>query len=396
MPLRFPRRPSRKAGTGKGQILRVDLLLSRATTQRSFLHKPGGVSDHGSHPFGKGTDTMPRTPGSGRRLRLAGIALAVAGLTFVHGPAGADEVRATIAWQPIVEPSRVPQADGAYEAATGARIDWRRFEGGADVVAAIASGSVDIGYVGSSPLAAAASRELPIETIFVVGLIGPSEALAVRGIETPEELAGKTIATPFVSTAHYSLLKALQHWNIEPSSLQVLNLRPPEIAAAWERGDIDGAYVWDPVLAELKRSGSVLATSSDVAEWGAPTFDAWIVRKEFAEAHPDFVRDFVKVTGEAYASYRADPDAWGPQSDAAAKIARLTGAAQAEVPELLKGYTFPTLEEQAGAELLGGGTAEAVATTAAFLHEQGRLPAVLDDYAPYVTTRFVDEAHAAR
>lgn len=310
--------------------------------------------------------------------------------------ARAEPVKATIAWQPIVEPSRVPQADGAYEKATGAEIAWKRFDGGADVIAAIASGSVDIGYVGSSPLAAAASRELPIQAIFVVGLIGPSEALAVRGIEKPEDLVGKKIATPFVSTAHYSLLTALKHWNVDPKSLEILNLRPPEIAAAWERGDIDGAYVWDPVLAQIKKSGTVLATSSDVAGWGGPTFDAWIVRKEFAEAHPEFVRDFVKVTGEAYASYRADPSKWSSTSGEAEKIARLTGAAQAEVPELLKGYTFPTLAEQAGPDLLGGGTAKAVAATAAFLKEQGKIPAALPDYAPYVTTRFVDEAHAAK
>ncbi len=329
-----------------------------------------------------------------RRIFLATSAILAMGLGAL--PALAEPLKATIAWQPIVEPSRVPQADGAYEKATGAEIAWKRFDSGADVVAAIASGAVDIGYVGSSPLAAAASRELPVEAFFVVGLIGPSEALAVRGIDKPEDLKGRKIATPFVSTAHYSLLTALKHWGIKPGEVEVLNLRPPEIAAAWERGDIDGAYVWDPVLAQLKKTGSVLATSSDVAEWGGPTFDAWIVRKEFAKAHPDFVRDFVKVTGDAYAAYRADPAKWGPASPEAEKIARLTGAKAAEVPELLTGYTFPTLAEQAKPELLGGGTAKAVAATAAFLKEQGKVPSVLPDYGGYVTTRFVDEAHAAR
>lgn len=32
------------------------------------------------------------------------------------------------------------------------------------------------------------------------------------GIDKPEDLIGKTIATPFVSTSHYSLLGALKHW----------------------------------------------------------------------------------------------------------------------------------------------------------------------------------------
>ncbi|MFC3075664.1 taurine ABC transporter substrate-binding protein [Shinella pollutisoli] len=325
-----------------------------------------------------------------RRTLLAATAALALATSFTA--ASAEDVTLNIGYQPIVEPSRVPQADGTYEKATGAKINWQKFDGGADVIAAIASGALDIGYVGSSPLAAAASRELPIETIFVVGLISEAEALAVRSIDTPEGLAGKKIATPFVSTAHYSLLTALKHWNVDPRSVEILNLRPPEIAAAWERGDIDGAYVWDPVLAELKKSGKVLATSADVAEWGGPTFDAWIVSRKFAEAHPDVVTAFVKVTGDATAAYRANPDAWNASSAEAEKIARLTGAKQDEVPALLKGYIFPTLEEQAGEALLGGGTVKAVADTSAFLLEQGKIPAALSDYSPYVSTRWVTDA----
>lgn len=325
-----------------------------------------------------------------RRLFVA--AAASVAFAFSLAPAGAEEVTINIGYQPIVEPAIVPQADGTYEKVTGAKINWQKFDGGADVIAALASGSIDIGYVGSSPLAAAASRELPFETIYVAGLISEAEALAVRGIDKPEDLAGKKIATPFVSTAHYSLLTALKHWKIDPKSVQVLNLRPPEIAAAWERGDIDGAYVWDPVLTQLKKNGTVLADSADVAKWGGPTFDAWIVSKKFAEQHPDVVTAFVKVTGDATAAYHANPDAWSASSPEAEKIARLTGAKVEEVPTLLKGYYYPTLDEQASKDLLGGGAVDAVAKTSAFLFEQGKVPAVLSDYSGYVTARWVEQA----
>lgn len=325
-----------------------------------------------------------------RRLFVA--AAASVAFAFSLAPAGAEEVTINIGYQPIVEPAIVPQADGTYEKVTGAKINWQKFDGGADVIAALASGSIDIGYVGSSPLAAAASRELPFETIYVAGLISEAEALAVRGIDKPEDLAGKKIATPFVSTAHYSLLTALKHWKIDPKSVQVLNLRPPEIAAAWERGDIDGAYVWDPVLTQLKKNGTVLADSADVAKWGGPTFDAWIVSKKFAEQHPDVVTAFVKVTGDATAAYRANPDAWSASSPEAEKIARLTGAKVEEVPTLLKGYYYPTLDEQASKDLLGGGAVDAITKTSAFLFEQGKVPAVLSDYSGYVTARWVEQA----
>lgn len=318
---------------------------------------------------------------------LAGLALS--GL----GASAASAVDLRIGWQQIVEPSRVPQAAGEYEKATGANITWNQFGGGADVIAAIASGALDIGYVGSSPLASAASQELPIETIFIVGNIAEAEALAVKGVTNPADLAGKKIATPFVSTAHYALLAALKHWNVDPASLELLNLRPADIGAAWERGDIDGAYVWDPVLNQIKTSGgTVLVDSAEVATWGAPTFDAWIVRKDYAEQHPEIVTAFVKTTADAYAAYLADPAAWNAESDAAKAIAQLTGANAADVPALLKGYVFPSLADQAGPDYLGGATVKAIADTSAFLVEQGKIPAALPDYAAYVNTRFVIDA----
>ena len=329
-----------------------------------------------------------------RRLLLAAASF---GLVLASGVTVASAVDLHIGWQQIVEPSRVPQAAGTYEKATGATITWSQFGLGADVVAAIASGAIDIGYVGSSPLTAAASQQLPIETIWVVGNIAAAEALAVKGVDKPADLVGKKIATPFVSTSHYSLLAALKHWQIDPKSVQLLNLRPADIGAAWTRGDIDGAYVWDPVLTQIKTTGGkVLADSADVAKWGAPTFDAWIVRKDFADKNPDVVKAWVKVTADAYTAYLADPAKWTATSPEAAAIAKLTGANAADVPELLKGYVFPSVKDQAGPDFLGGATVKAIAATAAFLAEQGKIPAALPDYAPYVNATFAAAVAAGK
>lgn len=302
-----------------------------------------------------------------------------------------DTVR--IAYQTVVEPAKVAQADGLYEKATGKAIDWRKFDSGAEVITAVASGDIQIGYVGSSPLAAAASRELPVETFFIAAEIGTAEALVVRngaGVGKPADLVGKKVAVPFVSTTHYSLLAALKHWGIDAKKVEIINLRPPEITAAWQRGDIAAAYVWDPALGQIKANGKVLTDSAQVAQWGAPTFDAWIVRKDFAQKNPDFVTAFARVTGEAYAAYRKDPKAFAANAAHTDKIIRLTGAKPADVPELLAGSKFPTLPEQA--KLLGGDTVKAVAETSAFLKEQGKVDKLLADYGPYVTPKFVQAA----
>ena len=184
----------------------------------------------------------------------------VAALAFASLSVAAQAADITVGYQTGIDPTKVPQADGLYEKAIGEKIDWRRFNSGPEVIAALASGDLQLGNIGSSPLAAATSRKLPIVAFIVSAQINAAEALVVRngsGIGKPEDLAGKTIATPFVSTSHYSLLGALKHWQIDPSKVKIVNLNPAEIAAAWRRGDIDGAFVWSPALGEIKKSGKV-------------------------------------------------------------------------------------------------------------------------------------------
>ncbi|MDD0978437.1 taurine ABC transporter substrate-binding protein [Pseudomonas shahriarae] len=307
---------------------------------------------------------------------------------------GVQAANLTIGYQTGIDPSKVPQADGLYEQAIGEKIDWRRFNSGPEVITAIASGDVQIGNLGSSPLAAAASRNLPIVAFIVSAQINSSEALVVRNgsqIDAPKDLIGKTIATPFVSTSHYSLLEALKHWGLDTRQVKVVNLQPAQIAAAWKRGDIDGAFVWSPALGEIRKTGKTLTDATEVGQWGAPTFEVWVVRKDFAEKHPEVVAKFAKITLDSFADYAANKSSWTVDSAPVQKIARLTGANAADIPELLEGSTFPDAQAQRTDALLNGGTAKAIGETAKFLKEQGKVETVLPDYSAYVTGKFIKE-----
>lgn len=211
--------------------------------------------------------------------------------------------------------------------------------------------------------------------------------VARDSIKTPQDLIGKKVAVPFVSTGHYSLLAALKSWNIDPSKVQILNLAPPAIIAAWKRGDIDATYVWDPALGVAKENGKVLITSGELAQKGAPTFDAWIVRKDFAEKHPEVVKAFAKVTLDAYADYRKDPKAWLADKGNVDKLVKLSGAKASDIPVLLEGNVYPLAADQANA--LGAPTTQALTDTANFLKQQGKVDAVLPDYSPYVSAKFL-------
>ncbi|XBS61603.1 taurine ABC transporter substrate-binding protein [Pantoea dispersa] len=314
---------------------------------------------------------------------ISAVAAALALMTFQ-----AQAVNVTVAYQTSAEPAKVAQADNTFAKESGATVDWRKFDSGASVLRALASGDVQIGNIGSSPLAVAATQQLPIEAFLLASQLGNSEALVVKkGISSPKDLIGKRIAVPFISTTHYSLLAALKHWGIKPTQLQLVNLQPPAIIAAWQRGDIDGAYVWAPAVNELEKDGKVLTDSSQVGQWGSPTLDVWVVRKDFARQHPEVVTAFAHSAIAAQQAYIANPEQWLQQPDNLSKLSRLSGVPESDVPGLVKGNTYLTAQQQV--EQLGKPVNKAIVDTAQFLKEQGKVPDAASDYSSFVTTRFV-------
>ena len=332
--------------------------------------------------------------------RILGVFLGagLAAATFVAAAQAADK-EVTIGYQLVYNPWKVAIVDGAIEKATGYEINWKKFDSGAKVINAMASGDVQIAMAGSSPIAAGVSRGLPIELFWIVEDIASAEALVVRdgsGITAPQDLKGKKLGVPFVSTTHFHTLFALEQFGIDPKEVRVLNMQPNNIAAAWERGDIDAAFIWDPALGRIKKSGKVLITSGQLSAWGKATFDGMVSDKDWAAANPDFMVGLVKSLAAADEAYRSNPAAWGPDSDPVKKIVKLIGGEPKDVPGVLALYDFPTLEAQASTRWLGGGAeggaARALQFTSEFLKAEKKVDAVLPDYGAVVNATWVDKA----
>jgi taurine transport system substrate-binding protein len=329
-----------------------------------------------------------------------GAAIAAGAMLFGASGAMAQKT-VTIAHQDMVVPYRTAIVAKELEKATGWTVNWRMFSGGGDVIRAMASGDVKLGEVGSSPIAAAVSQGLNLEVFWILDDIGDAEALVVRngsGITAPQDLKGKRIGVPFVSTTHFHLLFALEQFKIGANEVRVLNMRPPEIAAAWERGDIDATFVWDPALSKVKQNGRVLVTSGLLSSWGKATFDGYVVDKTFARQNPDFMAAFVRVMAKADEEYRKNQAAWTASSPQVQAVAKVTGAKPEDVPAVMALYRFPTMEEQVSDKWLGGGkdggAARALAFTSAFLKDQGRVEKVLPDYSSAVNPEWVKRAMA--
>lgn len=291
-------------------------------------------------------------------------------------------------------PMQVARAEGAFDAATGWTIEWRQFGSGTEVIAAMASGDVQLSELGSSPLSIGTSQGLEIQLFMIAEGLGTAESLIATkasGITKLEDVKGKRIAVPVGSTAHYSLMGALAHAGIAETDVTIMNLPADQIAAAWDSGQVDAAFIWEPVQNQILQTGTFVVGADQTAAWGFPTFDGWVVNTAFAAANPDQMVAFAKTLDTVNKSYLADPAAWTADSAQVKKIAEMTGAAPDQVPGILKGFTFIPLADQLGPNWMGGAAAN-MKTTADFLVKAGRIDAAIDDYSAFVNTAIADAA----
>lgn len=299
-----------------------------------------------------------------------------------------------IAYQNIPNGDLVVKHERLLEQAFGDKvtIEWKLFDSGGAVNEAVLAGGVDIGLVGSSPTSRGLSSGIEYVVPWIQDVIGSAEALVVKsdkGITALADLKGKTIATPFASTAHYSLLAALESAGLSDADVKVIDSEPDAILAAWLTGDIDGAYVWNPNLAKLVAdNGKVLISSADLAKNGKTTYDLAIVTKSFAEKYPAAVQIWLDQQNTAVKLIRSD------SARAAAAIAAELNITEREALDQLSQLIFLDASEQVGADYLGGGLATNLFAAAVFNQKLGKIDSVKAqaDYQDAVVTTFAAAA----
>ncbi|WP_327308273.1 ABC transporter substrate-binding protein [Streptomyces sp. NBC_01298] len=329
---------------------------------------------------------MPRNV-SRRALLLAAAVALTASTTVACGADGDDSaagpgrISVRIAYQAIPNADLIVKNQKLLEKALPeADVKWVKFESGGDVNTAVIAGSVDLGLAGSSPVTKGLSAPLniPYKVVWIHDLIGDNEALVAKpAIGSVKDLVGKKVATPFGSTAHYSLLAALKAAGVDAAAVQTIDLQPQDALAAWKRGDIDAAYVWTPTLSELTKDGKVLITSRQLAEQGKPTADLGVVTNTFAAAHPEVVTAWIKAQDQAVGQARTAPD------QAAKSIGAELGLAPEEAKRQLSELVLLSAKEQTGPDYLGtpgapGKLAATLHDAAVFLKEQKKVDSVPD------------------
>lgn len=206
------------------------------------------------------------------------------------------------------------KASGTFAKSFGPAVatNFVSISAGSQVLAAIAGNSMDICNIGSSPMVVGFSQGVKMSMVYIQKYITDSECLIVKkdsGISDVKDLKGKTIGLPFNTSVHFALVAALEKAGLSPADVKLLNIKADAIQAAWNRGNIDAAYIWVPVINDLLgNNGTILLRTGDLADSGVLVFDGIVVRDEFKQKHPDLVLAYLKEYARLCDIYRDNPN----------------------------------------------------------------------------------------
>jgi taurine transport system substrate-binding protein len=320
----------------------------------------------------------------------------VAALATASGAAAQQKPdKVVVGYLNLVNAQLVTKALGLHEKEMGVPIEWVKFGSGGDVNRAVAAGQLSFGGVGNPPATLGVGRGLAYKGIFALNMLGPVESLVVRtskGIEKPQDLAGKTMAAPFGSTTHYLTIAYLRGAGVDPNSVKLLDMSPSDAVAAWLRGDIDAAYVWEPSLNKMvANGGKILMDSGTMAARGYPTWDIAVVMDDFAAKHPDLVSKFVKSECAAVDYWLKNPE------ETATIIAKELSLPVDDARRMMQGTAMVPCPKQLGSDYLGtsqakGKFVDTLISTATFLTDQKRLPKVesRQTYEDFIVPKFLE------
>ncbi|KIC51839.1 ABC transporter substrate-binding protein [Tateyamaria sp. ANG-S1] len=286
-------------------------------------------------------------------------------------------------------PFQFAKATGMYEEAMGGtKINWVSFDTGTAMSAAMASGDVQISVSqGVPPFVVAASAGQDIQIVDVaVSYSENDNCVVASGLEIDKdsaaELAGKKVAVPLGTAAHYGFLSQMEHFGVELASLSVVDMAPAEGAAALAQGSVDMACGWGGALRRMKESGNVLLTGAEKEELGILVFDATTAPASFIAEEGELLSQFLAVTAEANAM-------WADEANHAKMlpvIAQDAGMDEADAAATLATFAFPTVEEQLSEAWLGGTAPSFMKGVADVFVGAGSIDAALDSYEGSVNT----------
>ena len=210
-------------------------------------------------------------------------------------PAGPEPITLNIAYMPNYASlwGVLSAMEQGYFAEEGITIELTEFGDGPSEIAAMEGGSIDLAYIGKGAHRLCITGSAVIFAPSSVHTVDKVVCMPDSGINSVEDLAGKTIAFNAGSSSESTFNNALKVAGLERSDVDEYEMSIDNMVPAAVSGDIDAAICWNPYSGQILKQveGSYEIEFAD----GSTNISSWICLPGYAEANHDTLVRFTRA-----------------------------------------------------------------------------------------------------
>lgn len=208
---------------------------------------------------------------------------------------------------------------------------------------AVIDGKADLATVADTPIMFAVMDGRKITTLATTQTANRNEAIvarADRGIAKPSDLKRKTIGVTLGTTSDFFTEVFLITHGIDRKQVNIINLKPDEMAAALSTGKADAVSTWNPVLIQLQKDMGNKALTFYGETLYTEHF-CLVAGQDFVREHPETVRKVLRALIRAEAFAKNDP------GESRRLVAEFIKADKTTLDEIWDAFAFRVTLDQA-------------------------------------------------
>ncbi len=206
-----------------------------------------------------------------------------------------DRKTITMGYMPVITNLASPLLDYASKEGDGVRFKALKFASFAEMAESLRNGQIEAAFM-IAPLAVVLRQQGEDVKIVYIGNRHESTFVTRKDLNVSNlhDLIGKTIAIPMRFSGHnLSLLKLLEEQGLT-GRINVVEMNPPDMAAALSTGSLDAYYVGEPFAAQTVKSGHAKLFSYVEDLWPEFICNLVVVRQDLIEKDPEGVKVLVE------------------------------------------------------------------------------------------------------
>jgi len=206
----------------------------------------------------------------------------------------------TIGYMPVITNLAAPLLDHASKNSRGIRYKAMKFSSFAEMAESLRNGQIDVAFM-IAPLSIVLRQQGDDVKVVYIGNRHESTLVARTdlGVKSLQDLRGKTIAVPMRYSGHnLSLHKMLEQQGLQ-GEINIVEMNPPDMAAALSSGALDAYYVGEPFAAQTLISGDASLVMHVEDEWNGFICNLGVVRQDLIEREPNTVQQLVSAAARS-------------------------------------------------------------------------------------------------